>query len=194
METETLNQIETLAKTVEAQHVALVSAIAEENKADALLLEAVIAKLGGALPALCSRPKIEYRCTGLATDSQRESSKRAAWRGMCVSDKWPGAIEDNPRSNSGAYEGTDLFIRDDGSFVELEYTGSWSRWQGSISAWESSERELTIQEVASEYEINPIVGHILRHLSEYANGNASKRAAQARERAEKIGALLHLLK
>lgn len=189
-----------LGAEVAQQAEALESAITAEQQAEAAILARVLESVGDrALTAIASRPKIAYEITGHAdVNRQREKTTHAAWRGVLLScePKEAGPIEDNPRDNTGQYVGSDLFlcVDDDGyAFVELRYSGFWSRWQGSAWEWSATEHEMTVAEVAEEYDLDVLLVNLLAALRRYVTGNASKRAEQARARTLKLEALLALL-
>ncbi len=144
-----------------------------------------------ALRALCGRPRIASRATGNATERARYSEDHASWRGVRVVGSGPE--EDCPRDNAGAYEGSDLFLREDGSFVTLDYSGRWSRWQGASNEWEAEESGLTLAQVARRYDAEDIVSAIEAALRRYVEGNATKRAEQLRAKADRLAAVAKLV-
>lgn len=193
MDTNTLNEIKNLAPQAAQLRAALDTAADEERTAETALLERIVELVRPALKALATRPVIEERHTGHATMTARHHTVRADFRGVCLSDDNPGPLEDNGRDNTGAYCGSDLFLLDDGTFAELEYEGTWSRWQGSTSEWTATVKRLTPKEVAAEYDLDQIIPRLHKHLVAYVTGNASKRAAAMHERAERLAAIAKLL-
>lgn len=196
METELIEGLAPLAGHVAVVQNELTSAIAEETEAEALLLARVIEIVGPtALAAVATRPEIAFTICDHAGDTHDESTERATWRGVLLScaPQAVGPERDCERGNAGTYSGSDLFLLPDGTFRELVYAGTWSKWQGSSWGWTSDERSLSLPEVAAEYQLEKLLGHLRARLESVANGNAPARAKQARTRAARVQALLTLL-
>lgn len=186
----TIESIATLAATVAAEHTASVEAHASVTSAETALLERIVEAARPALRAVSTR---------------RRTSERTFWPdSACSATKYtPGPLalrvagdgpdEDHPRAILGTVEGCDLYLYPDGTFVEATYTGSWSRWRGEGSSWETTDRVLTTAEVAAEYNVDDIVTAISEALSR-ARGTREKPTARAIERAEKIRAVAALVK
>lgn len=104
-----------------------------------------------------------------------------------------GPEEDCPRDTAGDYEGSDLFIREDGEFAQLDYSGRWSRWQGASNEWKAEEHNLTIAQVAAKYDAEDIVTAIEAALRRYVAGNATKRAQALRAKADRLAAVAKLV-
>lgn len=180
-----------LAEDVAARDAALQVAIETEHDAAAELLRRVLATVKPALRAIASRPVIRYRVWWPDSVSTADETTRATWAGRRVSGD--GVEEDHPRANEGSYEGSSLYLRADGEFVRLSYSGSWSRWQGASSEWSADEATLSIEEVARRYKVADIVEGLTDALERYVKGHAMDRAKQARERADKLRAVAQLI-
>jgi hypothetical protein len=190
---DSIEQIKAKADRVAAEHADVLAAKDAEEAAEAALLEKVVEAVRPALRALASRVKTADRVEHFAdVDRQRETETLATWRGLCLTGT-PGPLRDNPRDNRGSYEGSDLFLLVDGTFVELAYGGSWSRWQGSSWGWKTTERTMTIAEVAHEYKLEPIVEALSEALDQHTQGGRPARAKAMRERAAKLAALVALI-
>lgn len=191
---DTITAISAIAPIVAANAATLKDAIAEEQAAEAALLDRMVAAVGpGALAAIASRPVIRETVRWHANNTYTSSSEtRADWRGVRMEGK---AIpeEDHPRANDGGYEGDSLWLLPDGSWRRLRYSGSWSRWQGATSQWEAKVEALTTAQVAEVYELEPLVERLHAALDAAAKGATPARAAQAKARAAKLAALLALL-
>lgn len=189
---ETMTKIETNAAAVKALHEQRDAAFAEERAAERQLLHALVDLVRPALRGLCSRPLIERSITGHATDKRRESEQHAKEATVfLVGDQRPQ--EDCPRDNAGAYEGSGLHLRQDGTFVSVDYTGRWSRWQGSSSEWSAQVFPLTLDEVATDWDVDSIVEAVAELLEKQLGGNLPKRIKAAEERAAKVRSLVTLL-
>ena len=115
----------------------------------------------------------------------------AEWRGVrMIGD---GHSMDYPRSDSGAYKGEALYLREDGSWVRLVYEGTWSRWQGSTSEWTARVEPLTVLEVAQEWSLHSLLETLRDALARAAKGDSKRNAESARARTARVEALLNLL-
>lgn len=189
-----ISKIASQAAHVASVHADLTSARSAEEQAEAELLDALIAAVKPALPALSSRIVASERTTGIATDRQRDAKTWREEKGLCVTGT-PGPARAGGRDTRGEYKGYDLFLLADGTWLELAYEGSWSNWQGESCLWSTTSRKLTSLDVAREYDDVPaLVERIEKALAAYANGNATKRAQAARSRAEELRAVLTLIR
>ena len=191
---QTLETISKLVPTVSTEHEAFVQAIEEETSAEAALLERVVAEVRPALRALSSRIKVGYRmwwvdCT---TDDETTYSET---RGVCLGDddNRPGPYRRGSRGNDGPYEGSDLFLTSEGTWLELTYDGHWSKWQGSSQQWEAREETLTLDEVAERYDVPSLLRRLAARLEAQAKGSLGKRTEAARKRAAVIQGLVAVL-
>lgn len=188
---EQLSTLADLAPRVAAQHEEHQAALAALAAEEAALLDRVVGIVRPALRALSSRPLVGSRtCWHGASTST--STHRADWRGVRLAGS-DGPDEDHPRDNDGAYEGSDLYLRPDGTWTQLAYTGTWSRWQGATCEWEAEAVTLTVAQVVAEYEVADLVRALLAACERQLAGNATARTAAARQRAATLAALVALL-
>lgn len=193
MEATNLEGMKDLVTSVAAEHAAAEAAKAAELAAEEKLLESVVEMVRPALRALSTRPRVSYTCR--YCDDQAYTSEavtRAEWAGVWVAGT-SGPDRDEPRDNAGAFEGWDLFLRPDGSWVRLGYSGRWSRWQGSTTSWESEEQDLDLANVAKRYDVDEIVEALKQALTK-ASGTRAKVTKAAAERTSKLTAVVQLLK
>lgn len=193
MDTTTLDKIQSLSATVAADHDALVAAVGEEREAAAALLDAVVAKARPALRALASRIVKLDRTWWPDNAHQTSDETHHDERGVrLVGD---GPEEDHPRANSGQIEGRDLYLLTDGTFAEVTWSGTWSRWQGAGSRRESDlARYPTSRAVVDDgWRVGEIVEALAVALERHARGEARATAKAARARAERLAALSKLL-
>jgi len=176
---------------VAEQHAVFKGAIADERDAEAELLERLIAMLRPALPAVSTKPILSQVTRWHGNVSTSTQDNRAEWRGLRV--QGDGAEYDHPRDNAGSYKGTDLYLRSDGTWCELAYSGNWSRWQGATTEWTSELSILSSREVADQYDLAPIVETLVGAIDQQLTGSTTKRTATASERAKKLRALAALL-
>ena len=179
------------AAQVSSEYEASVDAIAARNRAEAELLDALIAKVKPALRALSSRIQADERV--FWPDNTRSASEKTwrAERGLCVAGD-DLARYDYPRANRGSFEGTGLWLLTDGTFAKITYSGSWSRWQGEGMEWLSKLEPRAVVDVAAEYDVGRIVSAIAEALDKQL-GTREKTVKTATERAEKVRALASLL-
>lgn len=184
-----------LAEQVAEQDAELEGAIDAERKAEADLLRLVCERVRPAISALSSRVQ-----TAMAEDRDGTPSY-ATWRGLYINihGERVGPYRSSQHDASGIYTGTDLFLCPDSSdgtgfqFRELHYSGRWSRYENALIYWLAQERVLTIAEVVAEYDIPDVITCVEASLRMYAAGNATKRAEQARNAADKLTAVCALL-
>jgi hypothetical protein len=190
MNTSTVENIATLASTVAAEHAASVEAHAAVTEAEAVLLERVVEAARPALRAISTRLRTSER---VWWPTSVETATECANGPIALRVVGNGAGYDHPRANAGKYEGTDLLLLPDGSWVERTYSGSWSRWQGSSSAWESEDTLLAVAEVARDYDAYAVIAAIGEALTK-AKGTREKPSARALERAAKVRAVAELVR
>ena len=190
-----LQKLQEQALTVAAQHEEYTAALTAEQQAEAALLDATVEAIRPALRALASKIRTGYRSWWIGTTDIDSRSEYSDTRGLYVGDGTAGPGRSNPGrdENRGAHAGYDLFVTTDGKWLELEYSGHWSRWQGEGDEWSATERQLTSAEVAREYNVPQILGAIQSALERQLQGEKPKRTAAARERAERVAALVTLL-
>ncbi len=163
----------------------------EVNQAEAELLDAVIARVKPGLRAVSSRIQSSRRSWWPDNVSTSEETDHLEERGLRVYGDGPEL--DHPRANRGQYEGTDLYLLRDGTWLEVAYSGSWSCWQGEGSEWTAETRVLSTTEVASEYSIPYLIDAIAKALEAQLSGKREKATKRALERAETMRALTTLL-
>ncbi|MBI2374253.1 MAG: hypothetical protein HYV07_09655 [Deltaproteobacteria bacterium] len=195
MEAFDLKSFEELATKVDEQHTDFRAAVDEELEASVRLLEAVVKTVKPALPALATRPLIGSRTWWPDSVSPSTKTDRATWRAVCLDDDKPGPSEDYPRATAGSYEGSDLFLRVDGTLARLDYEGSWSRWQGSTDQWTAEETVLSPCEALGRYGAGALeewIGRIAKACEAQLGGSKPIRTKAARERAAKLSAIVKL--
>lgn len=192
--------IKTLAPVVAQAAEESNAAHAEQQQAEIALLAQVVELVKPALRAISSRPLTCSDWTGLDGD-EKPRTERATWAGVCLTGR-PGPVQRGARSASGrdntrgAWGGTDLFLRPDGTFVTLAYIGTWSNWQDARSPWHSKFAPKTVQTVITEDwapSLAEIVNVLASKLTAEVNGKRSEATRAARERAAKLRALAALI-
>ena len=195
MDETTLKNLSEQAQAVAGEQEDLDRAIDEERTAEAAVLERVIEAIRPGLRALSGRIRTAVDRRHHADVNYHGGTTEEEYDPRCgIRVAGSGPEEDCPRANAGSYEGCDLYLLSDGSFLELTYEGSWSRWQGSSWGWTSVATILSPREVMDEYALDPIVQTISAAVSKAATSEGrAKRSAAAKERAEKLRALTTLL-
>lgn len=175
------DKIKALTESVAAQAEKLDASIAEERAAEAGLLEAVIVSVRPALRALSNRllERRETTADGVLTVSF------LPFRGL--------VLVNNEQAVNGKWEGASLVVVEDGGLVELIVGGHYSvSAAGSLLQW--AFRGLTPAAAAKRYSVRACVEVLAEKLTEYANGNAGKTAAKAMAQADRLRAVITLLK
>lgn len=169
----------------------------EERRAKAVLLSRVVEMVRPAVRAVGTRPVVKYDiqhhadCNyygGVTTEDRYD--RRCL---LLSGDEW-GPDEDCPRANTGNFEGARLALREDGALIVLNYSGDWSRWQGSSWGWEA---EVIIYddclEVVGEWpDVEEYIDRIAKAL-EKARGTRESGTGKAKQRADRLRALATIL-
>lgn len=186
----TVTRIETLATAAGAAYDASCEATAAETAAEAELLTRVIAAAKPGLRAISKRVKVS---TSIAhTYAEPECEYLPDVRAFCLSDRKgarPGR-QQGPNDTRGSYGGADLLVTTDGRFLELDYSGEWSNWQGEGEAWKAEVREISALDVASDWTISHMIATLAEALESY---KPEAQTAKSRERAERLAALAKLI-
>ena len=169
-------------------------AIHEERTARAKLLEAVIRAVKPALRGLGSRiathreGRVDYGENAHATIYHEK-------KGLYLSDVSPGPVEERPYRDmfSGDHGGYDLFLLTDGTLVRLDYSGTWSCWQGRCWFWDAEVATITPMEVVEMGEDEGAIHAIEKAIDRELAGKRENSTVRARKRAEQLRAVATLL-
>ena len=187
-----VEKITNLSRSVAEQHATMEAAFEEERAAEEELLEKVVDAVRPALRALSSRLKATER-TWWPTSVETATEKTYhAERGVYVAGNGPE--RDFPRANDGTVVGSDLVLLEDGTFARLDWTGTWTRWQGRTSEETSTLTRLSYAQVVSDFDVDEIAARLHELLEQHLAGRATKTTASARDRAEKLRAVAALMK
>jgi hypothetical protein len=194
-----MQDLEGLVSAISGEVEEANAARGEMLKASADILSIAIQKVKPILSAVGTRPVIAYRVQHHADvnyDGGRYDGDRYKYRCVCLSNGDFGPDKDFVRANSGRYEGKDLALRSDGQLIELSYSGTWSRWQGSSYGYTA---EVTVYiDVISAIKDGwidvPVYLENLTSCLLSAVGKKKKRADSDRQLAQKLSALRELLK
>lgn len=189
-----INQITETATKAAANAAELESAIDAERSAEADVLTAAIEAARPALRAICSRMVSRDTDFHIAdVNKARSVVEYHAERGLHLAGAANGE-RDQPRDNDGGYEGEGLFLLSDGSLARRTWSGAWSKWQGATDDLRSTLAPITVREAMDEWDLDDCLKNLHEALSKAADGKAPERAAKARERADRLRALLTLSK
>lgn len=188
---ERIAEIQSLTTAAIVAQDAVAAAAANERSAEVDVLNRILEIVRPAVNRIGRRPRVSRRYGGGRNGlSPHDTSTRSSVKLVCLSgDTW-GPEEDHPRDNDGDFEGTDFGLAADGSIVRLTYSGTWSRWQGSVSEWSAAAECITTDTLLDDHDhdLSSIVEALIVQL---------ERAAQARPidgtRASKLRAVLALL-
>ena len=180
-----------LASHVSEQHTIMTSAFEEERDAEAALLGQIVDAVRPALKALSNRLKASERVwwpTNAETASQKSYHPE---RGVRLDGSGPE--RDFPHANDGAITGRDLVLLDSGDFATLDWSGSWTKWQGRSSSEESTLTRISPREVVDEWDAEDLAATLAKKLQAHADGRSEKTTAAARVRTEKLRSVSTLL-
>ena len=186
-----VEKITNLSRSVAEQHATMEAAFDEERAAEEELLEKIVDASRPALRALSSRILASERV--FWPDSVSTATERSFHDERGVRLDGNGPERDHPRANDGGIGGTDLVLLDDGTFVRLDWTGTWTRWQGRTSEETSTLTRITLRDVVETWDVDVIAATLSERLEAQATGRASKTTASARQRTEKLRAVAALL-
>ena len=188
---DTVARIDTLARLVAEQHATMETAFDEERAAEEELLEKLVETVRPALKALSSRLKAtETTFWPTSTETATEKTCHPE-RGVILDGDGP--FRDHPRANDGKIGGTDLALLDDGTFARLDWTGTWTRWQGRTSEETSTLTRITLRDVVETWDVDELAAALAERLEAQLAGRATKTTASARERAERLRSVTLLL-
>jgi hypothetical protein len=188
-----IKKVEELARQVAEQHADMRAAFAEERAAAAKVLEAAIAAARPALRALVGRIVREERTRwhdNAYTSTERDYHEE---RGVLIAGTM--AEQAHPRDTDGRYTGEALYLLDNGQLAQVEWGGTWTKWQGRGSTMTGTLRvyESPLACVEDGWDAEELVNGLVDALERQASGRAPERAAKARERAERLRAVAKLL-
>lgn len=186
-----VEKITNLSRSVAAQHATMEAAFDEERAAEEELLEKLVETVKPALRALSSRLKAsETTFWPTSTETSTEKTYHPE-RGVRLDGNGPE--RDHPRANDGGIGGTDLVLLDDGTFARLDWTGTWTRWQGRTSEETSTLTRITLRDVVETWDVDEIAATLSERLEAQLAGRATKTTAASKDRAEKLRAVAALL-
>lgn len=186
------NKISKLSDTANAvveMHKNHRAAIAGASKATEDLIKEIVKAISGALPAISSRiPKSE---THFFSNGQgKVTFDFSDYRGCKV--KGDGPRRSSPHAPEGRYEGTDLYILEDGSFMTATWGGQWNRARERNTAT----ADLSACDIAKEAtgRIDEIIAGLEWAFEDQIEGRMPKRTESLRRQADLIQAIALLLK
>lgn len=167
-----------------------------QRAAEIALLTRILEIVRPAVRALGTRPTVRYQLTNHGDVNYGGGIVRIdephRERVLPLNCNRIAPSEDAPRANSGSYEGVDYGLEADGTIVKFVWSGSWSRWQGSTDEFEAEIFYTDVPKLLENESLNSIIEHIEHAVSKAGNReNATKKAI---ERADKIAAILELVK
>jgi hypothetical protein len=191
MSSPNLTQTRALADAVGLDHAELEDSAKALREANGALLAANIDALAGALRALCSAVGVAGELSGAGY-----TVENAPWRGLYLAGDGPtveGRVAAGPHMR-GRHGGARLFLDERGDLVEMTYSGPWSNVPGEVSRWKTTHVYLTYVEAAEKYGLATILDRLAAALAEQAGGASRVTAARLREKAERVLALVKLVR
>lgn len=180
------DQVGTLSKT----HG---EAIDTQSEAEVALLTRLVEKLRPALPALTSRIKAESLTRW--HDNAYTATTCRNWDGpdgVCVAGDGP--VDDHPRDNAGRTTGWRLYLLENEGWLEVDYDGTWSRWQGASYGWKATCKVIDAARALEIAHIDDVLAALGKALDAHLKGNLAANTAKALARAEQLRAVLALIK
>lgn len=168
----------------------------DELTAQVALVTKILEIMRPAVRALGTRPVISdsWRSGG----NYESTEERASWRGLILTCEprkiGPSRRKDPGDDFSGAYEGSDVFLSEDGTLTELSYSGTFSSWQGAECGWRGTERVIPVEDFCRRWE-SAEPADLVKHLLGLVNaaGDRISKAKASTERAAKLRAIAALL-
>lgn len=191
MEDHATAKLDDLARQVAAQHATMEAAFDEERDAEAAFLERVVASVHPALRALSNSLRASERIFWVSSVETATEKTYHPERGVIVAGDGPE--RDHPTANDGAIVGSSLVLLDDGTFARLDWSGSWTRWQGHASETRSTLTHLSLREAVDTWDADEVAAALAERLEGQLSGKATKTTAASRARAERLRAVTALL-
>lgn len=190
-----LVELQQLAQAVTEQAQAHRAALSAEDKARLELLEYAVRLIGPeALKALAEGIRVGHvrrRLPDGGSDVLWDmlSDSGVEKRGILLAgDTAPRELLSS--APAGEYAGRGVYLMEDGTFLELTYTGAWSRQGEEPARWRATAREVPAARVAASWPLDAMLEALHRKLSAHNRERATK-AAEART--ARLAAILNLL-
>lgn len=183
----TLNQLSAQAIGVAAAVDANAQALVDKKNASVELLDAVVNAVRPALRAMSSRI-VTSRITSPAGTTETALDEP----GLYLTCLPPMRDRPGPYITAGAWQGTDVFLCREGSFVMLSYDGEANR--DGVSKWAGAVVELASRDVVDMFPLPVVMDAIARAMATQANGNTTRRTEQIRNQADRLRALVTLVR
>ncbi len=187
-----LEDIKARSAEVAGAHTAYLAALLAERDANTALLDEVVSVIKPALPALVSRV-----ITGCVMSGAGTTTSDAGWRGVpLLTDT--GEAFGKPRTDGakdatrGRFSGRTLYLSMDGTFIELDFTGSWSLVGGEVSQWTATARPLQAFAVTDQWDVDAVLDRIAAVLRQQKLGAKDERTDAIAARAQRLQALVKL--
>lgn len=181
------------ARGIAQQHNAYEAALADKKAASTDMLAAVVDAIKPALRALSSKiitARVMSRSGG------RTEKDGIGVPGLYLASIGPD-VGPGPKTHAGSWQGTDLFVLTDGSFVLLSYEGTHAE---DVSEWSAAAVPLTARDVIDMFPIDIILDRIAKAMVEQAGSprtvmvGKEKRIKEIVEQAGRIRALITLVR
>ena len=194
-----LDALADLAGQAAAVQSDLDGAAAAERTAGIALLTAILAKCKPGLSSICSRPLLSERGgnDSLKSWGCGDSTSRATWKGICIAGDDSEVREGCRDDNRGDIAGCGLWLSPDLTLAEIAYSGSWSRWQGEGSEWETTVEIYDDLDtaVAGGWKLDPedVATGLAEAFQAVTSGKGPGRAKAMAARAERLAAVAALV-
>lgn len=182
-----LSQLQHQAVGVATAVAANEEAMADKKTASVELLDAVVEAVRPALRAMSSRIVTSRVTSGAGTTETALDEP-----GLYLTCIGPPRDRPGPYATAGSWQGTDLFLCREGSFVMLSYDGELDR--AGVSKWAAAVVELATRDIVDMFPLPVVLDAIARAMSAQANGNTTKRTEQIRNQADRLRALVTLVR
>lgn len=186
---ENIARLAPLAATIATE---LESAIDAERNAEAGVLRRAIDLARPALKSIVG--KLKKSSTSFNDGSRSDEVEWFEWRGTVIAGELSPVVRDYPSNNNGKYDAQSaLVLRSNGTLVQCDRGGTWSRWSNGRCVMETDASPITIRESMDRWELKDCLAAIETQLRGVIDGQAAKTAEESRKRAERLRALILLV-
>lgn len=183
-----VRKVADLTPAVAGEHASYKQALAAEEQARGQVLAQVRRLVKPALPAICSQVIVG----GVIAIGGAQTREAAAWRGLKL-----GGNGLQPRivvNRRGSFSGHELYLHEDGDFVEIRFDGRWSGVPGEETRWGSTPYRVPDVDVARDHQTEVIIARIIRALEAQLQGGKAEKIRDLHAMAARLDAVAAMLK
>lgn len=177
-----------------AEYTDSTEARADARAAEAELLTAFIDLVRPAIGSLASRIPISYwsRLSLGGEERRTHHPERGLLLGGTGAERGgPEESRTHRDATDGSYTGSNLYLLRDGQLAIVTYSGTWSRWQNSVSEYEATFSVVAPAEALKLVAVDKIIAAVVSAI--VRAGSRAEATAAARARAAQCRALATLI-